>query len=136
MVPTDIPRIEGREVPASGREGGVVPVGQVQSVSEVQLGFRQKPDEQVRPEEQLESDPHVPLHVFGVPVGVGVDVETEVGVGVDVETEVGVGLSVDETVREKLKVQAVETEAGDAVASWAFGRLVGALGATDSCLKL
>jgi hypothetical protein len=39
----------------------------VQSVCEVQLGFRQRPDEHVRPDLQFESDPQVPPQEFGVP---------------------------------------------------------------------
>jgi hypothetical protein len=70
IVPADIPRIDGREVPALGREGWalLVPVdGQLQSVSDVQLGFRQKPEEHVNPDLQLESEPQVPPQEFGVP---------------------------------------------------------------------
>jgi hypothetical protein len=94
-----MPSMLGQSVPELGSAGAVgvgvglpepigvgvgVEPGQLQSVSLVQFGFRQKPPEQTRSLLQFEFDPQVPLQLFGVPVGVGVGVGVAVGVGVGV----------------------------------------------------
>jgi len=112
-IPIPMPRVVGQSVPDCGRAGAVgvavgfdepvgvavgVEPGQTQSVSLVQLGFRQKPPEQIKSLLQFEFDPQVPLQLFGVPVGVGVGVGVgvpdPVGVGVGLPDPVGVGVGV------------------------------------------
>jgi len=77
-----------------------------------------------------------------VGVGVGSPVDVGVGVGSPVDVGVGVGSPVD-VVSEKVKVlQCLTIGVGTDVATYvgsvvaAPGRLVGAVGATDSCLSL
>lgn len=111
-APTPIPAAVGQSIPVTGIGIGValvlvcvpdetsVGVGdgvgladdvQEQSVDDVQSGLLQCPPEQIYPDAQLLSLPHVPLHVFSAPtVGVGVGVTVGVGDGV------GVGVAASE----------------------------------------
>ena len=68
----------------------------MQSVSAKQLGFRQTPSGQVKPDLQSELTSQEPLQETNVIPGVEVEVGVEVGVGVVVE--VGVGVAVGEPV--------------------------------------
>jgi len=68
---------------------GVEVPAHAQLVLCVQDGFRQKPPEQTRLDEQLALLPQVPLHELGVAVGVDVGVSVGVSVGVDVGVSEG-----------------------------------------------
>lgn len=96
-IPTPAPTIVGKEIPASGKEGSLVPVGVEVAVS------------------------------VGVDVGLAVEVGVLVGLPVGDVVGLGDGLS-----PVRLNARALQ----DSIfGSAAAGSLVGAVGATGSCLN-